>query len=505
MDAEKIVEVAKRRGFFWPGSGIYNPIAGFWHYGPVGLMLKKKIEHEWRQCFVKDENHYEVEGTNIMPEAVFVASGHVKGFSDPLVQCRKCKSLHRADKLIESQTGEFVPEHASLKKFDEVIEKNKIKCPDCGGGLEETKFFNMMFKLHIGATDTGEVAYLRPETCQVNFVDFLNVYRAMRAKLPFGIVQIGKSFRNEISPRQSLLRQREFTQAESEIFFNAETTEFPKFDGIKDYKLNLQMVKDKSANPVAAEDAIKKGLISFKLIAYYLAKLQMFMNSTGIPIEAIRLREHTEDERPFYAKLAFDCEVKTDEGWVEVAANHYRTDYDLKCHMKESGNDMSVVEDGKKIVPHVWEISEGIDRTLFLVMMHCFREGKNNSGRGWDWFAFPPRIAPYVAAVFPLVNKDNLPEKAGEVYEQLKSSAAGCCDIYYDDSGSIGKRYARADEIGTPWCITVDHDTLKNEDVTIRDRDSTKQVRVKIKDLQETLCKLADGEMKFEKSGKPVK
>ncbi len=498
MDTEKIVEIAKRRGFFWPSSDIYNPIAGFWHYGPTGLALKKKIEDAWRKTFVKDEGFYEIEGTNIMPESVFVASGHVKGFSDPLVQCKKCKSLYRADKLIEKQSKTFVPEHTSLKKFDEIIKEKKIKCPNCEGGLAKTKFFNMMFKLHIGATDEGEVAYLRPETCQVNFVDFLNVYRSMRAKLPFGIVQIGKSFRNEISPRQSLLRQREFTQAEAEIFFNAESKEFQRFDDVKDYKLNLQMVKDDNVKEMTAEESVKRKLISFKLIAYYLAKLQQFISSMGIPANAIRLREHTDDERPFYAKEAFDCEVSTANGWIEVAANHYRTDYDLKCHMKASGKDFSIVEDGKKIVPHVWEISEGIDRTLFSVMVHSFREGKD---RGWNWFAFPPMIAPFAVAVFPLVSKDGLPEKAKEVFDQIKE----CYDAYYDKSGSIGKRYARADEIGVPWCVTIDHDSLSNDDVTVRYRDNTKQIRVKIKDLTDVIWKLRNGKIEFEKAGKLIK
>lgn len=497
MSMEKIVEVAKRRGFFWPSSDIYNPIAGFWHYGPVGLVLKKKIEDTWRKTFVKDEGFYEVEGTNIMPEAVFVASGHVKGFSDPLVQCEKCKSLHRADKLVEKQTGISVPEHSSLKKFDEIIKKKKITCPNCGGKLRKTKFFNMMFKLRTGATEEGEVAYLRPETCQVIFVDFLNVYRTMRAKLPFGIVQIGRSFRNEISPRQTLLRQREFTQAEAEIFFNNTDKTFPRFDEVKNYKLNLQMVKDNSVRQLTVEEAVKGKLISYKLIAYYLAKLQQFINSLGIPLDAIRLREHTKDERPFYAKQAFDCDIKTTEGWIEVAANHYRTDYDLKSHMKASGKELSVVEDGKKVIPHVWEISEGIDRTLFLVMMHCFREDKK---RGWDWFAFPPKIAPYTVAIFPLVNKDGLSEKAKEVYESLRK----CYDIYYDKSGSIGKRYARADEVGCLTTLTIDYQTLKDDTLTIRDRDTTQQIRVPIKDLKQILWKVLEGE-ELEKLGKIVK
>ena len=495
---EEIVKLAKRRGFFWPSSDIYNPIAGFWHYGPVGFMLKKNIENAWRKTFVKDEGFYEVEGTNIMPEAVFVASGHVKGFSDPLVQCKKCKSLHRADKLIEKQAKEFVPEHASLKEFDEIIKKNKIRCPDCGGSLDKTKFFNMMFKLHIGATEEGEIAYLRPETCQVNFVDFMNVYRSMRAKLPFGIVQIGRSFRNEISPRQTLLRQREFTQAEAEIFFNKENIDFSKFDDVKNYKLNIQMVKDEKPKKITAKEAVEKKLVELKIIAYYLAKLQQFINSIGIPVDDIRMREHTEDERPFYAAQAFDCEIRTKEGWIEVTANHYRTDYDLKCHIKASGKDLSIVENGNKIVPHVWEISEGIDRTLFLVMMHCFREDKE---RGWDWFAFPPDIAPYAVAVMPLMKKEKLPEKAKEVYESIRS----CMDAFYDEGGSIGKCYARADEIGVPFCITIDYDTLKDDTVTLRDRDTTKQIRVKIKELSNVLWSLVHAGESFEKISKGTK
>jgi len=498
MDIEKILAVAKRRGFFYPGAEIHKTIAGFWHYGPIGTILKKKIENEWRNFFIKEEEFYEIEGTNIMPESVFIASGHIKGFTDPLVQCEKCKSLHRADKLIEEKAGIFVPEKTSTKKIDEIIKKKKIKCPDCDAELTNTRFFNMMFKLGVGPTEQAETAYLRPETCQTIFVDFLNVYRAMRAKLPFGIAQIGRSFRNEISPRQTLLRQREFSQAEAEIFFNSDKIdEFPRFEEVKNYKLNLLTLDDKKLKKVTVADAVKKSLIKGKLIAYYLARLQQFINSLGIPLEAIRLREQTDEEKPFYAKYAFDCDVKTSLGWIEVVANHYRTDYDLSSHMKASGKDLSVVENGKKIIPHVWEISQGIDRTLFCVMYHCFIEDKK---RGWDWFKFLPKIAPFDCAVYPLVLKDDLPEKAKEVYEMLRKKF----DVFYDESGSIGKRYARADEIGVSFCVTIDYDSLKEEDCTIRDRDTTKQIRIKIQDLTKILKQLMDKEIEFEKAGKPI-
>lgn len=483
---ETIERTAKRRGFFYPSSEIHKTIAGFWNYGPLGAALKRKIEDAWRAYFIKGEGFYEIEGTNIMPEDVFVASGHIKGFADPLVQCKKCKSLHRADKLIEEKTGIFVPERASAEKFDKIIEENKIGCPTCNGELTNTRYFNMMFKLGVGPTEDVEVAYLRPETCQAIFVDFLNVYRSMRAKLPFGIAQIGRSFRNEISPRQTLLRQREFTQAEAEIFFNPDKIDFPKFEEIESYELNLQMLKDEEPSKISLSRALKSGLVKDKLILYYLAKLQRFIHSLGIPLEAIRLREQTDEERPFYATYAFDCEIRTSMEWIEVVANHYRTDYDLKSHMKISGKNLSVIDDGEKIIPHVWEISQGIDRTLLCIMLHSHREGKD---RGWEWFAFPPKLAPYTVGVFPLVNKDGIDDKAKEVYEMLKKDF----DAFYDGSGSIGRRYARSDEVGTFLAVTVDYHTLDDQTVTIRNRDTTEQIRVKVEEVKGIVNEMLSG------------
>ncbi|MFQ5710292.1 MAG: glycine--tRNA ligase [Candidatus Geothermarchaeales archaeon] len=498
MSLKKIVDVAKRRGFFYPGSGIHSPMAGFWHYGPLGTSLKRNIEEAWRRFFIVGEEFFEIEGTNIMPEKVFVASGHLESFADPLVQCKRCKSLHRADKLIEEKTGIFVPERAPTEEFDKTMREHDVRCPSCGGDLANTRYFNMMFKLSVGPTEQAEIAYLRPETCQAIFVDFLNVYRSMRAKLPFGIAQIGRSFRNEISPRQTLIRQREFSQAEAEIFFNPDKIdEFPRFDEVKNYRLNLQMLNDEKVREITVEDAVRSGLIGGRLIAYYLARIQQFINGLGIPIEAIRLREQTDEERPFYAAQAFDCDVNTHLGWVEVVANHYRTDYDLASHMKVSGKDLRVSEEGEKFIPHVWEISQGIDRTLLCVMIHSYRQGKE---RGWEWLALPPRIAPYQCGVFPLLSKNGLPEKAREVYHLLKQ----CFHTFYDRSGSIGKRYARSDEIGVPAAITCDYQTLEDDTVTIRDRDSTNQIRVKIEDLTQTLWKLLEGEA-LEKLGKLIK
>ena len=494
MIFEKVVEIAKRRGFFYPGSEIYGGISGFWHYGVVGTLLKKKIENEWRRFFVKEEGFFEIEGSNIMPKEVFVASGHLQSFSDPIVQCKKCKALFRADKLIEEQAGIFLPERATLEDFNKTIKEKNIKCPKCKGELGEVRFFNLMLKVDVGPTEKSETAYLRPETCQVIFVDFLNVYRTCRAKLPFGIAQIGRAFRNEISPRQTLLRQREFTQAEAEIFFNPKNENFSeeKFEKIKDYELNIW---DNELKKIKVKELSQK--INSKLIPYYLAKIQQFIERVGIPLENIRLRELGEDEKAFYAKYAFDCEVKTELGWIELVANNYRSDYDLSSHMKVSKKDLSVVEENEKIVPHVWEISQGIDRTLLCIMLQHYHDEKE---RGWEWFSFPPNISPYVAGVFPLVSKDNLPEKAKEVYESLKKNF----DVFYDEKGSIGRRYARADEIGTFLGITIDYQTLEDNTVTLRNRDTTKQIRVKIENLAGVIEKLINKEIEFEKAGEAV-
>jgi len=496
---DKIMSLAKRRGFFYPAAEIHTPIAGFWSFGPLGSSMKRRIENMWRDAFVKDEGYYEVEGANILPAAVFSASGHLEGFTDPLVQCKRCHSMHRADKLVEQASGVFVPERTPAEEIDKIIADKGIKCPDCGGQLAVTRLFNMMFDVKIGAAEPRETAYLRPETCQINFIDFANVYRAMRPKLPFGIAQIGRSFRNEISPRQGLLRQREFTQAEMEIFFNPADSKFGRFKDVKSYKLNVQRVGSEKVEHVAAGELVKKGIVKYELIAYYLAKMQKFVASLGIPLDCIRLREQDAKERPFYAESAFDCEVKTAFGWVEVAANHYRADYDLGSHAKATGKDLTATLDtGEKIIPHVWEISEGIDRTMFCVLLQAYVEDKK---RGWEWLDLEPKVAPFAAAVFPLVSKDGIAEKAKEVHAAL----AKCYDVLFDEPGSIGKRYARADEVGIPFCVTVDYDTLKDNTVTIRDRNTAKQRRVKIDELSSALWELVLCGAKLEKFGKALK
>jgi len=497
MEIEPVMNIAKRRGFVFPSSEIYGGLSGFFDLGPVGLLLRRKIENSWREFFIKSQdNIFEIETSIIMHEKVWKASGHLDGFTDPLTQCRKCHSFYRADNIIEEKTGKFV-ESLNTEELTELIKKNKLKCPKCKGDLGEAKIFNLMLSSNIGPV-TGNVAYLRPETAQGIFTNFKNILVSTRAALPFGVAQIGYSYRNEISPRQWIIRLRELRQMEIEYFFNPDKISVPDREVLKtkipivtrevQKKENFEAVKKEAGN------LVKEKIIPNELIAYFIAKEFLWYQQLGIPSSALRFRHMQPEETPHYSKGNFDMEINFDFGWKEATGNAYRTDHDLSTHMKHSGTDFSVVEDGKKIVPHVVEPSFGIDRAIYATLLFCYRDGKE---RGWEWFEFPSKIAPYVAGVYPLMNKDKLPEKAREVYEMLKK----CWDVFYDGSGSIGKRYARADEIGTPYCITIDHDTLKDNSVTIRDRNTTKQIRVKIKDLTNIIWKLLNEEIKFEKAG----
>jgi len=502
MEIEKIIEVAKRRGIVFPSSEIYGGLSGIYDYGPIGLLIKRKVENFWRDFFVKnEENVFEIESSLIMHEKVWKASGHLDSFIDPLTQCKSCNSFYRADNLIEESIGEFV-EGLNPEELTKKIKENNIRCPKCKGELGDVRIFNLMLSSNVGPV-AGAVAYLRPETAQGIFVNFKNLLASTRATLPFGVAQIGKSYRNEISPRQWLIRLREFNQMEIEMFFNPKRAEeAPNFDKVAKVKIAIftreQQRKKGKPVEVTAKEAVEKEIVPTYFLAYFLAKEFLWYQELGIPAEALRFRHMLPEETPHYSKGNFDMEIKFDFGWKEVVGNAYRTDYDLSSHMKHSGDNFTVVDDGKKVIPHVVEPSFGIDRTIYGILLYCFVEDEK---RGWDWFKFPPKIAPYHAAVCPLVSKDKLPEKAREVYDLLKQNY----DVFFDEAGSIGKRYARADEIGVPFAITIDYDSLKNDDVTIRDRNSTKQIRVKIKDLVDVLCKLINREIKFEKAGKLIK
>jgi len=477
---EKIEQIAKRRGFILPNSEIYGGLSGTYDFGPLGFLLKKKLIEYWREFFVKSEdNIFEIETSLIMPEKVFEASGHLKGFVDPITQCKKCKNVFRADHLIEEKTKLFV-EGLTKEELTKIIREKNVRCPKCGSELEDVKIFNLMFSMNVGALGDTK-GYLRPETAQGIFLNFKNVLVATRAKLPFGIAQIGKSFRNEISPRQWLIRLREFTQAEIEFFINPKEKTFEKLKEYENVKIRIlsreAQKSGKKEEEMTVREALEKGLIPSEYMAYFIAKEQMFYESLGIPKEAIRFRYMLPEETPHYSKGNVDMEILFDFGWKEVVGNAYRSDYDLKRHAEYSKADLSyVLENGGKIVPHVIEPSFGIERTIYAILLYSFVEDKE---RGWDWFKFNSKIAPISIAVFPLLNKKEMVEKAIQVFKLLKVRF----DAIFDKSGSIGKRYARSDEIGVPYAITIDHQTLEDGTVTIRDRDTTQQQRVKIEEL----------------------
>jgi glycyl-tRNA synthetase len=496
MLSKKIVEICKKRGIIFPAAEIYGGVAGFFEYGPIGVLMKRKLENYWLEYFVKaEENIFEINGCVILPDFVWKASGHLKSFVDPLVKCKKCKIAHRADDLVERKTGKSA-ESLSIEDLGKIIKEKGIKCPACGGELSDVELFNLLLKTEIGPIG-GEKASLRPETAQNIFLDFKRVLNAMRAKLPFGIAQIGKSFRNEISPRQFIIRLREFNQMEIEIFIDPEKpNDCPKFNEVANVKIRIytQEAQRSGGKPIelTAKEAFEKGIVPNKWLAYFMAKEFLWFQSLGIPEEALRFRHMLPEETPHYSKGNFDLEIKFGSEFKECVGNAYRADYDLRMHAKYSKEDLSVLtEDGRKVVPHVIEPSFGVERPMAAILLHCFREGKE---RGWSWFEFPPKIAPYHAGIFPLVKKNGLPEKAREVYHLLKN----CFDVFYDEKGSIGKRYARADEIGVPFGITIDYQTLSDNSVTIRDRNTTKQKRIKIENLSSILWKLVNGQIEFE-------
>ena len=496
-DYDRTLELALRKSLFYPAAEIYSDSpAGFWDFGPVGQAIRRKIINFWRKELVQKENMLEISGSQILPVTVFEGSGHMKSFVDPIVYCKKCKKYYRADELISKKTGKHIPESTSLEELEGLIEKNNIRC-SCGGQLGKVTRFNMMVESIVGKK--GDIkTFLRPETCQSIFLDFSRMVKTSRLKLPQGIAQAGGVFRNEISPRQSITRSIEFSQMEAEIFFDPEKIdefETEKWKEVKNYKLKVLKLGKEEIEEISAQNLIKEKIVPGKLIAYFLARTQQVWNKLGIPLEKIRFREVDKDERAFYSLVTFDLEILTSIGWLELIANNYRTDYDLKGHMEHSENDLRYLTDeGKKIIPHIWEISAGVDRTMFALIENSFKKGKEGI-----YLSLNPVISPYDCAVLPLVNREDILKFSEEVDKLLRDS---WFDVVYDKGGSIGRRYARNDEMGTPFCITIDGDSLKKKDITIRDRDTTKQIRVKISELENILRKLIKKEINFDRAGK---
>ena len=504
---ERIFELALNRSFFLPSNEPYGATGGFYDYGPVGKLMKNKIENTWRQMFIRDEGFLEVETSIITPEPILAASGHAANFADPVVECRVCRTRMRGDTLIEEKMKEKSGEmhgakwDGKLESIDQIVIENGIVCPKCKGELGHATMFNLMFKTSIGGEQT--TAFARPETAQGIFTAFQRIFRNHGAKLPLAVAQVGKSFRNEISPRKGLVRMREFTQMELEYFFNPASSGFEDFDKIKDAKLMMR-IADKPEQ-MTAQELVEKKFAANQIMAYFLVRQWDYYKKVGVDEKKMHLRVLDSQEIPHYSKANIDMEVDTSFGMIETIGNAYRTDFDLTQHSKHSGSDYSVFieSEKKKVMPHVFELSMGVDRLFYCILEHCFREKDEKdetgnwklgtmkpsasspldaahpgAGKDWEWFDFPPVIAPYPVAVFPLMKKDGLSEKAQGVCQILRAEF----DVIYQESGSIGKRYARADEIGCPYALTIDYDTLKDNTMTIRYRNDGKQERIKIEE-----------------------
>lgn len=481
VSSSKLWELLVRRGFLAQSSELYGGLAGFYDYGVMGAPMKNRFENLWRRYFLGlHPNFHEIAGAEIMPEEVFRASGHLEHFDDPVVTCTKCDHSERADHLLQEHLKEKF-EGLSGHDYDALIAKHKVKCPKCEGTLGKASKQNLMFPITVGVKSKTR-AFLRPETAQVPYVNFARAFETTRKQLPLGLALIGRAFRNEISPRQGLYRMREFTQAELQIFFDpTKIDEHEDWDSVKIYKLHLLFAKDrkKGVEITCSQAHEKHGLPKFYL--YHMAKVQQFyLDILGVPPERFRFYELSAEEKAFYNKFHWDVEVDIKEfgGFSEVGGVHYRTDHDLSGHAKVSKKSQEVFFDGRRFVPHVLELSFGVDRNLYMLLELAYKQADDKT-----ILALPKQVAPYEAAIFPLVNKDGLDKEAWLISQDLYKQFR----IFHDDSGSIGRRYARQDEIGTPFCITIDHQTLEDRTVTIRDRDSGKQERVHKDKLAERL------------------
>jgi glycyl-tRNA synthetase len=423
---DKLVSLCKRRGFIFQSSEIYGGINSCWDYGPLGVELKNNIKQCWWKSMTQFRDDIEgLDASILMHPQVWVTSGHVASFADPMVDCKNCKMRFRAEEV------------------------QGTKCPNCGGELTEARQFNLMFKTHMGPVeDDASMVYLRPETAQGIYVNFLNVLSPSRQKPPFGIAQIGKAFRNEISPGNFIFRSREFEQMEMQFFIN------PKEDD--------------------------------KWIEYWKEERMKWYHSLGIKKENLRFHQHDKKELAFYAKMAFDIEYNFPFGWKEIEGIHNRTDYDLSRHTQASGKDLSYYDDQTKerYIPYIIETSAGVDRSLLVCLLDAYHEEVVKDEER-TVLKLDPKIAPIKAGVYPLVKRENMPEIAKKIEDLLRPHFK----VFYDEGGAIGRRYRRQDEVGTPFGITVDSQTLQDQTVTLRERDSMEQVRVKIDELVGVLKK----------------
>lgn len=455
LTMDKLVALCKSRGFIFAGSEIYGGLANTWDYGPLGVELKNNIKRAWWKKFVQENTlNTGLDSAILMNPNVWVASGHVGGFSDPLMDCKNCKTRHRADNLIEDYIARKKLDMSiagwSNAQMEKYIADNNIPCPNCGKcDFTGVRQFNLMFKTFQGVTeDSTNTVYLRPETAQGIFVNFLNVQRTSRMKVPFGIGQIGKSFRNEITPGNFIFRVREFEQMELEFFCKPGT--------------------------------------DLEWFAYWKEFCKNWLLGLGIKEESLKLRDHDPEELSHYSNATTDFEFKFPFGWGELWGIADRTDFDLNAHAKVSGKNMEYTDPntGEKYVPYVIEPSLGVERMVLTLLCNAYEEQELEGGDSRVVMHFHPFIAPYKVAILPL-QKKALGEKAEEIYRNLSKKFSAT----YDESASIGKRYRRQDEIGTPFCVTVDFDTLEDNCVTVRDRDTMEQVRISVDELEDYIAK----------------
>lgn len=507
LSIEEMATFCKKKGFVYPSSEIYGGFAGFFDYGPLGVELKNNLKTSWWNCFVKSQdNIVGIDGSIVSPQKVWEASGHLESFADVLIECQKCHSRHRADLLIEEQFKLNV-EGKSVKEINQIVKKKGVICPECKSKkFGEGSAFNLMFETRIGAKDDGKnVAYLRGETAQIIFTNFKNVIDTNRLKLPFGIAQTGKAFRNEISPREFLFRVREFELMELEFFTHPQKVNAcPLINRYLNKQLNVFSAKDqkgkKKHRKIKVKDLLK--LKINKWHAYWLVKQCLwFVDELGVNPNNLRIREHLPEELSHYAQSCFDIEYNFPMGWREAHGNADRGQFDLTQHQKHSGKKLEYFDEEtkQKVVPHVAaEPSQGVGRAFLVALFEAYHDDKK---RGNIVLKLPPQIAPYFCAVFPLVkNKPPLVKKARKIYEELKE----CFACFYDEVGSVGRRYSRQDEIGTPICLTLDFQSLEDDTITLRDRDTTHQIRVSISQLKNALFKFNLGK-KLEGLGQVIK
>lgn len=557
VNAADLMSLCKRRGFIWPSFEIYGGVAGMYDYGPLGCSLRNNIVDVWRAIYKGREGFIEIDSETVNPREVFKASGHVDEFSDYITYCTKCQAPFRADHLVK----EFF-ENADVlgpKELEQAFIDHDVKCPECGGELGPVDEFNLMFKTNIGP-GSNRVGYMRPETAQGIFVNYQNLYRYNREKMPMGVIQTGRGYRNEIAPRQGMIRMREFNMMEVELFVDPDDKDWPRFKDIENEEIDLVPNTGVGMITTTVGKAVEDGIIANRVLAYFVYTTRQLLVRLGVDPKRLRFRQHDKDEMAHYAADCWDAEALLSYGWTEITGIADRGCWDLSRHAEYSGADLthfkrfdepkevevdkvrakhkalgpefkgkakdiaaametktpSDVKDGKltvtvdgedivlddrffeiakvkekitgeRVIPHVIEPSHGLDRIFYTVLEHSY---SHSDEEDYTVLRLKPEVAPIKVGVFPLMEKDGLDDLARRIYEGVHSHRV---EAYYDGSGTIGKRYARMDEIGTPWCITVDYDSLQEGTVTIRDRDSKEQKRIAADDVPAVIDSLITG------------